>query len=61
MVLIEEILSKKVLTTELADVVVVNKGDLPGSEQVAAIRSGLALGPASIACNVSKCIEPYRD
>ena len=33
---------------ELADVVVVNKGDLPGSEQAAAnIRSGLALGPAS--------------
>ncbi len=33
---------------ELADVVVVNKGDLPSSEQAAAnIRSGLALGPAS--------------
>jgi len=33
---------------ELADVVVINKGDLPGSEQAAAnIRSGLALGPAS--------------
>ena len=33
---------------ELADLVVVNKGDLPGAEQAAAnIRSGLALGPAS--------------